>query len=122
MSAIPDTFRAWVAERFDDHLERGIREFREADLPEGEVEIGVEWSTINFKDGLVNRFDGKVALISPLIPGIDLAGTVVASDDPGFDVGDMVLAHGYELGVSRHGGCAALQRGPGGCVVTPHRR
>ena len=74
MTAIPDTFRAYVAERLDDRVERGVREFREPDLPPGEVEIRVEWSSVNFKDGLATRFDGKVARISPLIPGIDLAG------------------------------------------------
>jgi acrylyl-CoA reductase (NADPH) len=117
MSAIPATFRAYVAERLDDREERGIREFREADLPAGEVEIRVEWSSVNYKDGLATVFDGKVARISPLIPGIDLAGSVVASEDPAFGVGDSVLAHGYDLGVSRHGGYAEYQRVPAGWVV-----
>ena len=69
MTAIPNTFRAYVAERLDDRVERGIREFHEPDLPPGEVEIRVDWSSVNFKDGLATRFDGKVARISPLIPG-----------------------------------------------------
>ena len=81
-----------------------MREFREVDLPPGEVEIRVGWSSVNYKDGLATRVDGKVARISPLIPGIDLAGEVVGSDDPDLPVGSAVLAHGYELGVSRHGG------------------
>jgi putative YhdH/YhfP family quinone oxidoreductase len=117
MIAIPSTFRAYVAERLDDREERGIREFRESDLPAGEVEIRVEWSTVNYKDGLATIFDGKVARISPLIPGIDLAGEVVASDAPGVPVGARVLAHGYDLGVSRHGGYAEYQRVPAGWVV-----
>jgi len=117
MSAIPATFRAYVAERLDDREERGIREFREADLPEGEVDIRVEWSSVNYKDGLATIFNGKVARISPLIPGIDLAGTVVGSEDPSIPVGSSVLAHGYELGVSRHGGYADYQRVPAGWVV-----
>jgi acrylyl-CoA reductase (NADPH) len=117
MSAIPDTFRAYVAERLDDHLERDVCEFREPDLPPGEVEIRVDWSSVNFKDGLATRFDGKVARISPLIPGIDLAGAVVASDDASIPVGSSVLAHGYDLGVSRHGGYAEYQRVPAGWVV-----
>ena len=117
MTAIPDTFRAYVAERLDDHLERGLREFHEPDLPPGEVEIRVEWSSVNFKDGLATRFDGKVARISPLIPGIDLAGEVVASEDASIPVGASVLAHGYDLGVARHGGYAEYQRVPAGWVV-----
>ena len=117
MTAIPATFRAYVAERFDDRLERGVREFLEPDLPPGEVEIRVGWSSVNFKDGLATKFDGKVARLNPLIPGIDLAGEVVACEDASIAVGSSVLAHGYDLGVSRHGGYAEYQRVPAGWVV-----
>ena len=121
MSAIPATFRAYVAEKVERDgaptVERGVREFAEADLPPGEVEIRVAWSSVNYKDGLATRADGKVARISPLIPGIDLAGEVVASDDRSIAVGSSVLAHGYELGVSRHGGFSEYQRVPAGWVV-----
>jgi acrylyl-CoA reductase (NADPH) len=121
MGAIPDTFRAYVAERIETdgeaRVERGVRDFAATDLPPGEVEIRVGWSSVNFKDGLATRFDGKVARINPLIPGIDLAGEVVASSDPSFAVGSAVLAHGHELGVSRHGGYAEFQRVPAGWVV-----
>ena len=87
MTAIPDTFRAYVAEQLKDadgaaRVDRGVREFAAADLPPGEVDIRVGWSSVNYKDGLATRVDGKVARISPLIPGIDLAGEVVASADP----------------------------------------
>ena len=128
MTAIPASFEAYVAEKVEDEVERGIRTFAEADLPPGEVEIRVAWSSVNYKDGLATRADGKVARISPLIPGIDLAGEVVASDDPSIVVGDPVLAHGYDLGVSRHGGYSQYQRVPAGWVVplglglSPHGR
>jgi acrylyl-CoA reductase (NADPH) len=117
MSAIPATFRAYVAERLDDRVERGVREFREADLPPGEVDVRVAWSSVNYKDGLATRFDGKVARISPLIPGIDLAGQIVASRDRSLPVGTAVVAHGYDLGVARHGGFSEYQRVPAGWVV-----
>src|SRR3954463_15237629 len=117
MTSIPATFRAYVANRGDGTFERGVRAFEERDLPPGEVEIRVAWSSVNFKDGLATRIDGKVARISPLIPGIDLAGTVLASPDPSIAVGSDVLAHGYELGVSRHGGYTEFQRVPAGWVV-----
>ncbi len=121
MSAIPATFRAYVAERVPDaeppRVERGVREFRAADLPDGEVDIRVGWSSVNYKDGLATRADGKVARISPLIPGIDLAGEVVASTDPAIAAGTTVVAHGYDLGVARHGGYAEYQRVPAGWVV-----
>jgi acrylyl-CoA reductase (NADPH) len=119
MAPIPDTFRAYVVERRGDEqrLERGVRAVRPDELPPGEVTIRVEWSSVNFKDGLAAQFDGKVARISPLIPGIDLAGTVIESDDPAFSPGDPVLANGYEIGVSQHGGYAEYARLPSDWVV-----
>ena len=116
-TAIPATFRAYVATKGDDAFERGVRTFAAVDLPPGEVDIRVRWSSVNYKDGLAARVDGKVARISPLIVGIDLAGEVVASRDPSIAVGTAVLAHGYELGVSRHGGYTEYQRLPAGWVV-----
>ncbi len=122
MTVLPATFRAYVAEKVQaadgsPAVERGIRPFRAADLPPGEVTIRVEWSSVNFKDGLAVRADGKVARISPLIPGIDLAGVVVESDDSAIAVGSQVVAHGYDLGVARHGGYTEYQRVPAGWVV-----
>jgi acrylyl-CoA reductase (NADPH) len=118
MTPTPATFRAYVAEKAGDRVERGVREFAAADLPPGDVEIRVGWSSVNYKDGLAVRPDGKVARINPLIPGIDLAGTAVASKDPTIPVGTLVLAHGYDLGVSRHGGYAEYQRVPADWVVS----
>ena len=117
MSQIPETFRAYVAEKTDGPdgtpvLVRGVKAFHAADLPAGEVEVRVTWSSVNYKDGLATRIDGKVARISPLIPGIDLAGEVIASDDPAIPTGTTVVAHGYEFGVSRHGGYAEYERVP----------
>ena len=117
MSSIPATFDAYVAEKVDDRVERGKRTFAASDLPTGEIEVRVDWSSVNYKDALATTADGKVARISPLIPGIDLAGEVIASDDPGIAVGDAVLAHGYDLGVARHGGYGAFTRLPAGYVV-----
>jgi acrylyl-CoA reductase (NADPH) len=121
MSAIPASFRAYVAEKVPDsdplRVRRGVRTVETAMLPEGDVEIRVLWSSVNYKDGLATRADGKVARISPLIPGIDLAGEVIASADPSIAVGSPVLAHGYDLGVSRHGGYSEFERVPAGWVV-----
>ncbi|HEX5824627.1 MAG TPA: acryloyl-CoA reductase [Candidatus Limnocylindrales bacterium] len=117
MNSIPATFNAYVAEKVDDRVERGVRAFSASDLPDGEIEVRVDWSSVNFKDALATTADGKVARINPLIPGIDLAGEVVASDDPGIAVGGAILAHGYDLGVARHGGFGAYTRVPVGYVV-----
>jgi len=120
-SAIPEQFRAFVAEKVAEadppSLRRGVRTVDRDMLPEGKVEVRVGWSSVNYKDGLATRIDGKVARISPLIPGIDLAGEVIASTDPGIPVGRAVLAHGYELGVARHGGYTEFQRVPAEWVV-----
>ena len=120
-SAIPEQFRAFVAERVAEadppSLRRGVRTVDRDMLPEGKVEVRVGWSSVNYKDGLATRIDGKVARISPLIPGIDLAGEVIASTDPSIPIGRAVLAHGYELGVARHGGYTEFQRVPAEWVV-----
>jgi acrylyl-CoA reductase (NADPH) len=117
MSVIPARFRAFVAEGLDDGVRRGVREFPASDLPAGEVDVRVEWSSVNFKDALATIANGKVARISPLIPGIDLGGTVVASTDPSLAAGQGILAHGYDLGVARHGGFSEYTRLPTGYVV-----
>jgi acrylyl-CoA reductase (NADPH) len=117
VSSIPGSFPAFVAEASPDGVTRGVRTFARDDLASGDVEVRVEWSSVNFKDALATTADGKVARISPLVPGIDLAGSVVASGDPSIPVGSAVLAHGYDLGVARHGGWGAYTRIPAGYVV-----
>jgi putative YhdH/YhfP family quinone oxidoreductase len=117
MSSIPDRFRAFVAEKTDDGVERGVRDFAAADLPGGEVELRVAWSSVNYKDALATIADGKVARIDPIIPGIDMAGEVIRSGSAEFGPGDAVLAHGYDLGVSRHGGFADYERLPADYLV-----
>jgi acrylyl-CoA reductase (NADPH) len=110
-------FRAFVVEQGEDRVTRGIRQLEASDLPEGDVTVRVTWSSVNYKDGLASTFGGGVARISPLVPGIDLAGIVIASSASHFAVADRVLAHGYDLGVSRHGGYAERARLPAGWLV-----
>ena len=118
MSDLPPTFRAYVVDRPQGGtFSRGLRDMSPADLPPGEVTVRVEWSGVNFKDGLAAREDGRVARSYPLIPGIDLAGTVVASDDEAFPTGSSVLANGYDIGTARHGGYGELARIPSGWAV-----
>jgi putative YhdH/YhfP family quinone oxidoreductase len=117
MTAIAETFRAYVVDRHDGDFVHGLRTLTPDDLPAGEVEIRIEWSSVNYKDGLAATADGKVARAYPLVPGIDLAGTVVRSSHPSFVPGAEVIAHGYDLGVSRHGGYAEYARVPADWVV-----
>jgi acrylyl-CoA reductase (NADPH) len=113
-----EQFRAFVAERTgDDQVERGVRRLSLDDLPAGDVVVKVGWSSLNYKDALATIPDGRVARISPLVPGIDLVGEVVASDTSEVATGDQVIVHGYELGTDRHGGLAELARVPAGWVV-----
>ena len=86
-------------------------------LPEGEVTIAVEYSGVNYKDALAITPKGGVARSYPLIPGIDVAGTVTASSSADFAVGDRVVAHGYDIGTGRHGGYADTARFPADYLV-----
>lgn len=117
MAEVPDTFEAYVAERDGDEVHRGVREWSRDELGEGDVTIAVDWSSVNYKDALATIPKGQVAGVSPLIPGIDLAGTVVASDAADVPVGASVLAHGYDLGMTHHGGYARLARVPHEWIV-----
>ena len=117
MSPMPESFRAFLAGTVNGTFRRGIREFGADELGTGEVDIRVSWSSVNFKDGLAAIENGRVARINPLIPGIDLAGVVVASGDPAIAPGSEVVVNGYDLGTSHHGGYAEYARVPAGWIV-----
>ena len=112
-----DTFRGFTATSNGDAVQRTVTTISSEDLPTDGVLIAVERSSVNYKDGLATIPKGRVARISPIIPGIDLAGTVAEAGVEGFPEGTAVLAHGYELGVSRHGGFAEYARVPVGWLV-----
>jgi acrylyl-CoA reductase (NADPH) len=118
--ALPDHFPAYVVTRHDPSgtaITRGLASLTPADLPAGEVLVRVRWSSVNYKDALVTVPGNRAARISPLVPGVDLAGVVVTSDDPALAPGTEVLAHGHDLGVARHGGFAAWARLPAGLAT-----
>jgi acrylyl-CoA reductase (NADPH) len=112
-----DTLRAIVVNKSGDEVVVGVEQWGLDQLLPGDATIRVEYSSVNYKDALVARADGNVARRYPLIPGIDLAGTVEESTDPRHKSGDPVLVHGYELGVSHHGGYSQAARVPGDWVV-----
>lgn len=114
--AVPETFRAFTASNLGDSVARDVTTMSIEQLPADGVLIAVERSSVNYKDGLATIPKGRVARISPLVPGIDLAGTVAESAE-GWKAGTPVLAHGYELGVARHGGFAEYARVPGDWLV-----
>src|SRR4051812_19016086 len=113
MADLPDEVRAFVAEKGENGVDRGLRTLPSGELGDGDVVVRVDCSSVNYKDALATIPKGQVARISPLVPGVDLAGTVV--EGPG--EGSQVLAHGYDLGVAHHGGYAEYARVPGEWVV-----
>src|SRR4051794_2277200 len=115
--SLPASFRAYVVDKPESGFSRRLTTLAPDALPPGDVAVAVEWSSVNFKDGLAAREDGKVARSYPLVPGIDLAGRVLVSDDPEIAPGTAVLAHGYDIGTSRHGGYSEVARVPSGWVV-----
>ncbi|MEI8049991.1 MAG: acryloyl-CoA reductase [Actinomycetes bacterium] len=86
-------------------------------LLEGDVLVNVAAAGVNFKDSMVTQAGNRVARISPLVGGVDLAGEVVESPEGGPAVGSLVIAHGYGIGVAHHGGFAEMARIPHSWVV-----
>lgn len=87
-----------------------IRELGPDALPEGDVLVSVAYSSLNYKDGLAVTGKAKVLRRYPMVPGIDLAGTVVESKSPKFKAGDKVLINGYEIGEKHWGGYTQMNR------------
>ena len=106
------TTRAFAVGTVDGTWSRRIEVLDVGAPGDDEVVVRVAASGINFKDGLASSPTGRVARIDPLVPGVDLAGDVVASSRRDVPVGSRVLVHGYDLGVARHGGFAGLARVP----------
>jgi putative YhdH/YhfP family quinone oxidoreductase len=111
-----DSFQAFRAVTDGDTVDRGVTTMSVDELPDDGALVEVHWSSVNYKDGLASTPAGKVARISPIVPGIDLAG-VRAEDAGDVPAGTQVLAHGYDIGVSRHGGFAELARVPADWLV-----
>jgi acrylyl-CoA reductase (NADPH) len=112
-----DKFRALLVTKDSNRQSVAITELTDADLMEGDVTVAVEHSTVNYKDGLA--ITGKAPIIRkfPLIPGIDLAGRVLRSEDPRFQSGDRVVLNGYGLGEVHHGGYAERARVKGDWLI-----
>ncbi|OBF58091.1 acryloyl-CoA reductase [Mycolicibacterium monacense] len=112
-----NSFQALVARQSDDQIDTAVETLEESALPPGEVTIRVHYSSVNFKDALAVTTKGGVVRDYPIVPGIDLTGEVVASQSDEFGVGDLVLAHGYDIGTGKHGGYAEFARLPADQVV-----
>ena len=107
-----DKFKAFLITQQDKGVKAEFTQMALEDLDPGEVVVRVAYSDVNYKDALAATGKGRILLRPSCVGGIDLAGTVVSSADPGFAKGDAVLAVGHDIGVKHHGGYAEYARIP----------
>jgi acrylyl-CoA reductase (NADPH) len=110
-------FRAIVVDKAESGQSVRLTEFDEKELMDGDVTVGVEYSTVNYKDGLALTGKAPVVRRFPMIPGIDFAGTVESSSHPGWKPGDKVILNGWGLGETHLGGYAQKARVKGDWLV-----
>ncbi len=103
-------FKALMVDQKDGRTEATIQELGPEALPDGDVLLKVAYSTLNYKDGLAVTGKARVLRSLPMVPGVDLSGTVVESESPKFKAGDRVLINGYEIGERYWGGFTQLNR------------
>lgn len=103
-------FKALLLTQEDRQTRAALVDLDDAQLPEGEVTVKVEYSTLNYKDALAITGRGAIVRAWPMVPGIDLAGTVEASADPAWRAGDPVVVTGWGLGETHWGGLAQKAR------------
>lgn len=111
------SFKAIVIEKSDQGQTVRLTDFDEANLMEGDVTVAVEWSTLNYKDGLAITGRAPVVRRFPMIPGIDLAGTVEGSSHPDWRPGDRVILNGWGLGETHLGAFAETARVKGAWLI-----
>jgi len=112
-----DSFIAYQVTKTDDGQSLAKTNLTDADLMDGDVTIDVEWSTLNYKDGLALTGASPVIRQFPLIPGIDFSGTVASSDHANFKAGDQVVLNGFGVGEAHNGGYAGRARVSGDWLV-----
>ena len=111
-------FTALVLDSDDDDFRAEFKSLSDSDLPDGDVTVSVEYSTLNYKDGLiVDGNKGRLVRTFPHVPGIDFAGTVEHSDSPDYRPGDKVVLTGWRVGETHWGGFAQRARVQAGWLV-----
>ena len=111
------TFLAYRVEETEQGIKAAWQTLSDDDLPAGDVLIDVAYSSVNYKDALSANGNKGVTRAYPHTPGIDVAGTVLASNDPQFKTGDEVVVFGYDLGMNTAGGFGQHVRVPAGWVL-----
>ncbi len=100
------SFKAFVVNKVSDHFVSGILDMTRNSLPEREVVIRVDYSSINYKDGLAITGKAPILKTFPIVPGVDYAGTIQMSASPDLHPGDRVIVNGFEVGERHWGGFA----------------
>lgn len=103
-------FKGILINKDDDGYRAELTDIDDSQLPEGDVTVRVSHSTLNYKDGLAITGKGPIVRQFPMVPGVDLAGTVEDSSDPDFKPGDQVLLNGWGVGEGHWGGLAQRAR------------
>ena len=111
------TFKAIVVEKAESGTKAALTDFDEANLMDGDVTVAVEYSTVNYKDGLAVTGKAPVVRRFPMIAGIDFAGTVEASSNPNWKPGDKVILNGWGTGETHLGGYGEKARVKGDWLV-----
>jgi acrylyl-CoA reductase (NADPH) len=111
------TFKAMVIEKTDSGTKAALTDFDEANLMEGDVTVRVEYSTVNYKDGLAITGKAPVVRRFPMIAGVDFAGTVETSSHPNWKPGDKVILNGWGCGETHLGAYAEKARVKGDWLV-----
>jgi len=99
-------FKALVLNQQDKQTTAEIKQLDESQLPDGNVSVKVSYSSLNYKDGLAITGKGRIIREFPMVPGIDLTGTVETSSDPRYKIGDPVVLTGWGVGENHWGGMA----------------
>jgi acrylyl-CoA reductase (NADPH) len=111
------TFKAIRIDKAEKGTSAALTQFDESELMEGDVTVAVEWSTLNYKDGLAVTGKAPVVRRFPMIAGIDFAGTVEHSTHPAWKAGDKVVSTGWGLGETHLGAYAGKARVKGDWLV-----
>ncbi|MCK6804771.1 acrylyl-CoA reductase (NADPH) [Enterobacter cloacae] len=109
--------QALILEQQDGNTVASVQALDESRLPEGDVTVDIDWSSLNYKDALAITGKGKIIRNFPMVPGIDFAGHVHSSEDPRFHAGQQVLLTGWGVGENHWGGLATQARVKGEWLV-----
>ena len=113
-----ESFTALVLDQSDDTFTAELRDLTDADLPDGDVTVAVEYSTLNYRDGMIVQGNlGRLVRDFPHVPGIDFAGTVEHSESDAYKPGDKVVLTGWRVGEVYWGGLSQKARVKAGWLV-----